>query len=233
MSQINVQNLTLSYDGQPIVRDLSFQVEKGDYLLIIGENGTGKSTLVKSLLGLLKGVKGNISFGDGAKRGSIGYLPQQQVVQGDFPASVKEVVMSAFAGKTIFPLFSKHIKKKAKEKMKLLNISGLSESCFRELSGGQQQRTLLARALCATDDLLLLDEPVNSLDPKASSEMYKIINDLNRKGMTIIMVTHDIKSAISFSNRVLHLSHDSYWFGPTADYLTSGYGDNLLKGEKI
>ncbi len=230
MKRLTVKNLTLAYDGKRVVNDLSFSVENGEYLCIIGENGTGKSTLLKGILGIVKPTLGSIDFCCDRHRTSIGYLPQQQVVQHDFPASVKEVVMSGFAGKTRWPWFNRAMKAKAMDNLKLLGIEELVNQPFSELSGGQQQRALLARALCATEDLLLLDEPVNALDPNAAKEMYAVIKKLNQSGMTVIMISHDINSAVKSADKILHLSKSDYFFGTSAEYLVSGFGDSFLKG---
>ena len=229
MSQIEVNNLTLSYDGKPVIENLSFSVEKGDYLCVVGENGSGKSTLIKGILGLLKPVIGNIEFGKGEGRKNIGYLPQQTQVQKDFPASVWEVVQSGHAASSRF-FFSKHDNECALHQMEVLNISNLKNLCFRELSGGQQQRVLLARELCATKTMLLLDEPVTGLDPKASTEMYEIVKGLNKNGLTVIMISHDIGEAVYYANKILHLANDSAFFGTTEEYLLSEAGKAFVKG---
>lgn len=230
MSQLTVKNLELAYEGNAVVKGLSFEVKKGEYLCVVGENGSGKSTLMKSILGLIKPQSGEISFSDGAKVGRIGYLPQHGTAQADFPASVKEVVMSAFAGKTLLPFYTKNQKQTAEQNLKLLNVSELSEQPFRELSGGQQQRVLLARALCATENMLLLDEPVNGLDPTATTDMYSVIRRLNGQGMTVIMITHDVSFAVENASKILHLKQDGHFFGTVSDYLLSGFGEELLKG---
>lgn len=231
MSQINVQNLTLAYENTAVVENLSFNVNKGDYICIVGENGSGKSTLVKGLLGLVKPIGGNIVFGDGVVRKSIGYLPQQTQVQSDFPASVLEVVMSGFVSKSFFSVFYDKLKKnKAFEIMKGLNIEDIKHKCFRELSGGQMQRVLLARALCATDDVLILDEPVSGLDPKATEEMYSIVKELNNNGLTVIMISHDIDMAVKCATKIIHLSHFSSFFGTVNEYLLSKEAKEFLKG---
>lgn len=230
MSQLTVKNLYLAYEGKAVVKDLSFKVEKGEYIGVVGENGSGKTTLMKSILGLIKPQSGGILFSDGAKRGIIGYLPQHTTAQNDFPASVKEVVMSAFAGKTILPFYSKQMKQRALHNLDRLNVADLCERPFRELSGGQQQRVLLARALCATEDMLLLDEPVNGLDVNATAEMYALIKELNNQGMTVIMITHDIKTATENADKLLHLSKDGHFFGIPSEYLESEFGAMLLKG---
>ncbi len=230
MSQLTVKNLTLAYEGKAVVKGLSFEVNKGEYLCVVGENGSGKSTLIKSILGLIRPQSGEIGFGDRLKVGMIGYLPQHETAQSDFPASVKEVVMAAFAGKSLFPIYSKSMKQTAVKNLELLGVDYLCDRPFRELSGGQQQRVLLARALCATENMLLLDEPVNGLDPAAANEMYSVIKRLNRNGMTVIMITHDVKNAVQNATNILHLNSDAYFFGTTAEYLSSGFGDALMNG---
>jgi zinc transport system ATP-binding protein len=229
MSQITVSNLTLAYDGVVIADRLNFCVNKGDYLCIVGENGSGKTTLIKSLLGLKKQAQGSITFGDGVRKNAVGYLPQQTEVQMDFPVSVKEVVMSGFVGKRkIF--FGKAEEKEANKNMHLLGIGGLATKCYRELSGGQQQRVLLARALCATKSVLLLDEPVTGLDPKATADMYDLIETLNRSGLTVIMISHDVNAVVGRASHILHLAHGSNFYGTSAEYLASAIGSEFLKG---
>ena len=230
MPLISSKNVYLSYENTSVVEDLNFTVEKGDYLCIVGENGSGKSTLIKSILGLIKPQSGEIVFDDGLKAGKIGYLPQHETAQNDFPASVKEVVMSAFAGKTLLPIYSKTMRQTALKNLELLGVADLCDRPFRELSGGQQQRVLLARALCATESMLLLDEPVNGLDPNAANEMYEVLKRLNEQGLTVVMITHDIKTATENASNILHLNTDGYFFGPTAEYLSSGFGDSLMNG---
>lgn len=227
MSQLEIKNLTLAYDGAPVVSDLSFSLEKGDYLCVVGENGSGKSTLLKCIAGLVKPVSGSVGFNGGK---GIGYLPQQQSAQRDFPASVREVVMSGFAGKLgLRPFYSKEMKRKAEENMRLLKVEELALRPFGELSGGQQQRVLLARALAAAEGLLLLDEPINGLDPNAAADMYTVIKQLNKSGITVVMISHDVSSAVSNADKILHLSADGYFFGTSADYLLSEHGTELLK----
>lgn len=230
MARLTLKNLTLAYDGRLVIENLSLSVDSGDYLCVVGENGSGKSTLIKGIFGLVKPQNGSIDFCCNRHRKSIGYLPQQQSVQRDFPASVKEVIMSGFAGKSKLPWYSKEMKQKALENMQLLRIEGLLNEPFSSLSGGQQQRVLLARALCATEDLLLLDEPVNALDPNAANEMYKIIKTLNDGGMTVIMISHDVNTAVKYANKILHLDKDSQFYGTVAEYMVSDFGRTFLKG---
>lgn len=231
MSCIEVKNLTLAYGAEPVVRDLSFSVEHGEHICIVGENGSGKSTLVKSLLGLIEPVAGSISFGCKKCMKGIGYLPQQTAVQRDFPASVREVVHSGFAGKGLFGFDLKGTdKRKAHDIMHRLKIEHLSGKCYRELSGGQQQKVLLARALCATESVLLLDEPVTGLDPVSTAEMYLIIKELKKDGMTVLMISHDVLTAVENADKILHISHGSQFFGTADEYKASGIGKAFLKG---
>lgn len=225
MAQLKCNNLTLGYDGTVIVSDLSFEVSAGNYLCIVGENGSGKSTLMKTLLNLQAPMGGTIETGDGLLRNQIGYLPQQTVVQRDFPASVKEIVLSGCqARNSLRPFYSKEEKKLAVENMEKMGITQFSGRCYRELSGGQQQRVLLARALCATQKLLLLDEPVSGLDPIVTAEMYSLIEELNKKdGITIIMISHDISAALRYATHILHIGKENF-FGTKQEYLESEIG---------
>lgn len=222
MALITVNGVSLGYEGKAIVTDLNFDVNQGDYLCIVGENGSGKSTLMKTLLGQKNVIAGKIEFGDGLKQKEIGYLPQQTEVQKDFPASVKEIVLSGcLNGCGLRPFYSKEQKKRAAEIMERLGITDLAGSCYRELSGGQQQRVLLARALCASKKLLVLDEPVAGLDPVVTKNLYKLITDINKEGITVIMVSHDIHAAIEFASHILHIGNKPLFFGTKDDYKNS------------
>ena len=224
MVQLTCQNLSLGYENDVVIKDLSFSVERGDYLAVVGENGAGKSTLMKTLLGLLKPISGEIIFGEGLKRTDIGYLPQQTVVQKDFPASVYEVVISGCLSKMgLRPFFNRKEKETAAENIGKMRLEGLEKRSYRELSGGQQQRVLLARALCATEKILRLDEPVSGLDPKVTAEMYVLSKSLNDEGVTIIMISHDIAAAIKYANKILHVGAHTF-FGETNEYLESEIG---------
>lgn len=230
---IKVDKLTLSYENMTVIKDLSFTVQPRDYLCIVGENGSGKSTLVKSLLSLKEPVAGSIEFGGGLRRSGIGYLPQQTGAQQDFPASVGEVVISGcLNSRGLRPFYSDRERRMAAENMERLGITKLKKRCYRELSGGQQQRVLLARALCATKNLLLLDEPVSGLDPMVTAEMYELIADINRSGVTVIMVTHDISAALKYAGHILCLRHDSWFYGTVEQFLTDSSSD-FLKGGGI
>ena len=219
-------DLILGYEGKTIISGLSFSVDTGEYLCIVGENGSGKSTLMKTILKLKTPVSGQINTGEGLKQSEIGYLPQQTVVQKDFPASVIEVVRSGCLNRCgLRPYYSRQEKRMADENMEKLGISALAKRCYRELSGGQQQRVLLARALCATRKILLLDEPAAGLDPGASLEMYALIKGLNDSGITIVMISHDIAASVIYASHILHIGQSTTLFnGTTANYLESEAG---------
>lgn len=232
MSLIKCKNVSLGYEGKAVVENLNFEVNEGDYLCIVGENGSGKSTLMKTLLGLKSPMCGNVVTGDGLRHNEIGYLPQQTIVQKDFPASVKEIVMSGFLNHSgLRPFYNKEEKKIAKENMTKLGIKDLSKRCYRDLSGGQQQRVLLARALCATHKMLLLDEPVAGLDPKVTIEMYELIKELNDEGITIIMISHDIHAALKYATKILHVSDKSEFYESKEAFISSEKGRLFAKDE--
>lgn len=228
MALITVRDLSLGYEGKAIVENLNFTVNAGDYLCVVGENGSGKSTLMKTLLNLRAPLSGSIEIGDGLKKNEIGYLPQQTVVQRDFPASVKEIVMSGCQARCgLRPFYNKEEKALARENMERMNITDLADRCYRELSGGQQQRVLLARALCATKKILLLDEPVSGLDPKVTLEMYNLIAKINKEGVTVIMISHDLNAAVRYADHILHIG-SSLFFGNKEEYLKSEAGKLFL-----
>ena len=231
MAYLTVQNLSVGYDGHPVAEGISFTVSAGDYLCVVGENGSGKSTVMKTLLRLQEPLGGQILAGDGLQRSEIGYLPQKTAVQRDFPASVREIVLSGCQGRCgRRPFYNREEKSLAAEAMERMGIASLAEQSFREMSGGQQQRVLLARALCATRKLLLLDEPVAGLDPKATAELYELIASLNREGVAILMVSHDL-AAVDYASHILHIG-DRLFFGTREAYLESGAGDAWLAQRK-
>ena len=220
------RDVSLGYEGAPLLRDLNLVIREGDYLCVVGENGSGKSTLMKGLLGLLPPLSGEIRRAPELRAGAIGYLPQQTQAQRDFPATVYEVVLSGFLNqKGIRFFYTAAQKSGALMNMGKLGILELKDKCYRELSGGQQQRVLLARALCAARRLLILDEPITGLDPAAAQDLYKTLAYLNEKeGMAIVMVTHDLKTALHSARTVLHIGRDSWFLGTAADYLASPQG---------
>ena len=231
MALLEVNDLSLGYDGKAIAEHLNFKVDAGSYLCIVGENGSGKTTLMKTLLHLQKPLSGTINYGDGLKPDEIGYLPQQTEVQRDFPASVYEIVISGCQsrlGRRAF--YGKEEKALAADAMRRMAIEDLKDRCYRDLSGGQQQRVLLARALCAARKIILLDEPVSGLDPKVTAELYKLIEDLNREGVTIMMVSHDISTALRNATHILHIGSEMF-FGTRQEYLNSRIGRMFLEQE--
>ncbi|WP_432619695.1 metal ABC transporter ATP-binding protein [Butyricicoccus sp.] len=232
MALITCKDLVLGYDGRAITQAFDFSVHTGDYLCIVGENGSGKSTLIKTLLRLQTPISGSIETGNGLQANEIGYLPQQTAVQRDFPASVREIVISGCQGRCgLRPFYNRKEKALAAEMMHKLGLDGMEKRCYRELSGGQQQRVLLARALCATQKILLLDEPVAGLDPKVTAEMYHMIDDLNKQdGITIIMISHDMDAALHYASHILHIG-DTSFYGTKSEYLNSKIGKRFASLE--
>ncbi len=228
MAQLICDHLSLGYGGHTILQDLSFSVGPGDYLCIVGENGAGKTTLMKTLLGLHAPISGKVRIGDGMKQNEIGYLPQQTQVQKDFPASVREVVLSGCQGRCgLRPFYRRREKQLADECIARMGLSDFARRSYRELSGGQQQRTLLARALCAAQKILLLDEPVSGLDPRAAAEMYGLIGSLNQEGITVLMISHDVEAVAERASHILHIG-EKVFFGTREEYLSSETGKRFL-----
>ncbi len=219
MPQLKCENLAVGYEAKTVASGISFEVNAGDYVCIVGENGCGKSTLMKTILGLQPALSGKLQFGDGLRPNEIGYLPQQTDIQRDFPASVLEIVLSGCLNRmALRPFYSSAEKKLARENIEKMGIAPLKNRCYRELSGGQQQRVLLARALCATRKMLLLDEPVAGLDPTTTSELYTLLARLcHEDGVSIVMISHDVAGALPEASHVLHLQ-STHYFGPCAQY---------------
>ena len=218
---IKCEKLSLGYDGKAIVDNLNFEIQNGDYLCVLGENGVGKSTLIKTLLKLIKPISGEVVYNENLLPTEIGYLSQQQQLLKDFPASVFEIVLSGCKSKVgIRPFYKREEKQTAKEKIEKLGLLDLMTRSFSELSGGQQQRVLLARALMAGQRLMILDEPVTGLDPEASRKMYEIINELNKSNMTIVMISHDIEVALDYATKVLYIGQNIF-YGTTLEYKKS------------
>ena len=231
---IKCEHVDFGYDNQDAVVDVNMEVDAGDYLCIVGENGSGKSTLMKGLLGLLKPTAGRLTVAEELRRTGIGYLPQQTAAQKDFPATVREVVLSGALSRTgRLPFYSRAEKELAEKNMEKLGITPLRKHCYRELSGGQQQRVLIARALCATSRLLILDEPITGLDPAAAQDLYKTLSYLNQKeGMAVVMVTHDLKAALHSARTVLHIGRSSFFLGTVDAYLASPQGRRFREVEE-
>lgn len=220
------------YENYDVVKDVSMEVNPGDYLCIVGENGSGKSTLMKGLLGLLKPTGGTITMSDDLRKSGIGYLPQQTPAQKDFPATVYEVVLSGCLGKRgNRPFYSSAEKQVAELNMEKLGITELQKSCYRDLSGGQKQRTLIARALCATDRLLILDEPITGLDPSTTQDFYRVIRHLNRdEKVAVLMVSHDIQNIVTQAKKILQLKQTVQFYGPVEEYRMTEFGKEFLGG---
>ena len=235
MAIITAKDLSFAYDGKTVLEDVNFTLSAGDYLCIVGENGSGKSTLIKGLLGLKAPDRGSISFGEGLKPTEIGYLPQQTQLQRDFPASVEEVVLSGCLNSLGRRLhYGAAERELAQRNMERMGIEELKHASYQTLSGGQQQRVLLARALCATKKLLLLDEPVTGLDPIATGEMYNLIKLVNLcDNITVVMVSHDIHAAARYATHILHLGHRQLYCGSAAAYKESAQARRFLGGGRL
>ena len=229
MQILRCDDLCVSYDAAPVIQNASFTIDEGDYVLVVGENGSGKSTLVKTILGLVSPTSGTLSLEGGLKRNEIGYLAQQSEIKKEFPASVFEVVLSGFCGRQSFlPFYTKAQKQQADAALKRLGMEQEKSRPFSALSGGQRQRVLLARALCATGKLILCDEPAAGLDALVTAQLYKAIRQLNREGITVIMVTHDLKESLPDANKVLHMGRDRVWFLSKEDYAKSDMAHTLF-----
>ncbi|MEF9939486.1 MAG: metal ABC transporter ATP-binding protein [Clostridium sp.] len=230
---LKCEHVDFGYENQNAVVDVNIEVNTGDYICIVGENGSGKSTLMKGILGLLKPISGKIVISDELKRVGIGYLPQQTAAQKDFPATVYEVVLSGCLSKRgNRPFYSKTEKAVAEFNLERLGITDLKRHCYRDLSGGQQQRALIARALCATDKLMILDEPITGLDPSAAQDVYQIVKKINmEEQVAILMVSHDIRNIVHQAEKILHMQQKTLFYGTTADYEKSKIGRQFLGGE--
>ncbi|MBR4672224.1 MAG: metal ABC transporter ATP-binding protein [Bacilli bacterium] len=226
MSLIEIKNLTLGYDKDVILKHINMNIEEKDFICIVGPNGSGKSTLVKGILGLIKPMKGKVIY-NGLKQNFIGYMPQETKVDSNFPASVLEIVLSGTLNSDEYKMFyTKKQKEEAEKNLKILGIEKLKNKCFCDLSGGQRQKVLLARSLCATSKLLILDEPSNNLDSKSKAELYNAITDLNKTyGITIIMITHDLDHDNLIGNKILSLREDDIFFGSVEEFVRRVHND--------
>lgn len=233
MKVFECKKLSIGYGNKAICKNINFEVNKGQYICIIGENGCGKSTLIKTILGLNKSLSGKVVFNKDFQISSIGYLPQQSDMQKDFPATVKEVIMSGFLGKMgLRPFYNREEKAKADKIMEELEIKEISKKSYKELSGGQQQRVLLARAFCATDELLIMDEPVNGLDARAIRKFYALIKKLNiENGLTVIMVSHNIDKVINYASDIIYLKNEMAFAGKKEDFLQSEHAKYFKLGD--
>lgn len=231
---LSCTDLAIGHDGRPVADGISFQVHRGDHLCIVGENGCGKSTLIKTLLHLIPPLSGRLETAPTLGLHEVGYLPQQTALQRDFPASVREVVLSGCLGRCGWrPFYNREERRLADRNMERMGILHLARSCYRTLSGGQQQRVLLARALCSAGRLLLLDEPVAGLDPTATADLYALVGSLHREdGLAIIMVTHDMGAALRQATHILHLGRRPLFCGTREDYLASGLPQAFMRLEE-
>lgn len=230
MRLIHCDRVSLAYEGKTVVENLTLEIQSGDYVCIVGENGSGKTTLMRALLGLKKPAGGVIALENGLRYTDIGYMPQQTAVKSDFPATVYEVVRSGLRGSAWHPFYTAAQKKRLQETLSLLEIEDITHRAFSELSGGQQQRVLLARAVCATEKVLLLDEPAAGLDPAITAQLYALVKKLQNNGITIIMISHDIPAAVKYATHILHLQHEPLFFGTAENYVNSDAGKRFLKG---
>ena len=232
MTLIECKKLSVGYDKKVVCKDINFKVEAGEYLCIMGENGSGKSTLLKTILGLNKPVSGKVVFEKSLSKNKLGYLPQQNDFQKDFPATVKEVIMSGFISQMgLRPFYNKAEKNKANGIIEFLGLENLTKNGFKELSGGQQQRVLLARALCAPDKILVLDEPTNGLDSKTTNQFYKLLKNLNNSGLTIIMVSHNLDKVMEYASHIVYLKDSMIFNGTKQEFESSDIMSALKVGE--
>ena len=234
MAILSFENVGLAYGGDNVAHDVSFSVNAGEFWGIVGENGSGKTTLMKALLGLIPCASGRIVMGEGLKPTEIGYLPQSSAIQRDFPASVEEVVLSGTIGyRGLKPFYGRREREMANRNMEMLGLLPLKRHSFQELSGGQQQRVLLARALCATKKCIVLDEPTTGLDPVVTAEFYQLLHGINKQGMTVIMVSHDVEEAVRSCSHILHLSCHPLFIGTAAEYRVSPIGRRYLQENAV
>lgn len=235
MKLIECKKLNIGYGNKVICKDINLSIEKGQYVCIVGENGSGKSTMLKTILGLNKAISGKINFDKELKMNSIGYLPQQTEFQKDFPATVMEIVLSGFLGKMGWRPFYRRVEKdKANRILQELGISDLTNRSYKDLSGGQQQKVLLARALCATEEILIMDEPVNGLDSRSIRNFYSLIKKLNREnGLTIVMVSHNIEKVIDYATHIVYLKDKMEFAGSKEEFMNSECVKNFRLGERL
>lgn len=221
MDLIQINDLCFSYPTKKdTLKHINLRIKKGSFTCIVGENGSGKSTLLKCILGLKKNYIGEI-----IKENHIGYLPQKSDIQANFPATIEEVVLAGTISNNVRSIFyKKEDKEKAKQVMEKLGIYEIRKKCFADLSGGQQQRVLIARALCATKDIIVLDEPTNGLDPSIAKQIYELLYKLKaEENITILMVSHDIERALNYADTVIELTNGEVTFeGNPKDFTLGG-----------
>ena len=208
MSQIICKNLCVGYHNKDVLHNVSFNIEEGEYIYIFGENGSGKTTLLKTILGIIKPVSGKVQFGSDIRHNMIGYLAQQSNEQRDFPATVSEIILSAFIADGFFN-FTKSIfhKKIAEKAMKEMNIYDIRKKAFSILSAGQQQRVLFARALCASKKMIFIDEGETSLDAQSQQIMYDKLFQMNKAGISVVMISHQRTKALKYATHILEIKN--------------------------
>lgn len=228
MTYITGNKIALGYENKTVITELNFVIHEKDYICIYGENGAGKSTLLKALLGLKKLQEGTIRFDERLTQQDIGYLPQQGVIRPEFPTTVKELVESGCLNQMSKRIFlSKEQKQKAAVTMKEFGLWKIRRHSFQALSGGQKQRVLLARAVCAASKIIFLDEPVTGLDPEARKEMYRLIRQMNERGIAIVMVSHDIEESIQDATHVIWIEEGHHYYGTREDFMNIRTGGQL------
>jgi len=223
---IETKNLSVSYGQTEALTNVSFTVEKGDFVGLAGPNGAGKTTLIKTILGLLPTSKGEIKlFGKTKEKfndwGKIGYLPQKlSTINALFPATVDEVVTLGLLSQKKFPRrITANDQKRTSETLRELGIFDLKKRMLSELSGGQQQKVLLARALVSNPEILIFDEPSTALDPESRESFFQLIQKLNKKnGTAVILITHDTGYIGQYANKLLYIDKSLVYFGKFSDF---------------
>ena len=207
---IAIENVWLSYTDKNILEDINLDIYQGDFLLITGPNGGGKTSLLRTILRLQSPTKGQITFfrqGEPVSSLDMGYLPQKNSIDSRFPITVEEVVASGLMGNTQKGNTKFDSKKEIDEMLDLMGITALRNKPIRVLSGGQLQRSLFGRALISKPEMLILDEPASYIDRQFGNRMFEILRDLSSNGTTIMMVSHEIEPFITLSNRNLYINH--------------------------
>ena len=219
-----LDNVSLGYEGRPVVENISFSLKKGENLCLVGANGSGKSTLIKGILGLIPAQRGQIDVKCGLNK--VSYLAQIHAVDRDFPATVREIVMSGTqVSARRLPFYTQKDRARAAEAMERLKISAFAGRRIGQLSVGQQQRVLLARAIARQPELLILDEPCSALDPEITAEMYGLFDQLKRElGLTMLISTHDWAYVRRAADRVLELGRQVEFIGTVEDWVAARGG---------
>jgi zinc transport system ATP-binding protein len=241
MSIIETKNIRVLYGQNEAIKNISFSIEKGDFIGLAGPNGGGKTTLIKAILGLIPIGNGEVKilgqdikkFGDWSK---IGYLPQKSpTINNLFPARVKEIVfLGLLSKKKYLKKITKDDRKTVDETLEDLQIKDLEDKMFFELSGGQQQKVLLARALVSEPEILIFDEPSTALDPLSRESFFKLVEKINKeKGITIILITHDTGYIGTYANKLLYIDHEIKYFGNISGFCdTDKQGHYFEKSDK-